>query len=228
MVLLSIGAVVIGAVIVAVAALGSGAANQVTGALIDPVDPTPKELWDGRSIGKADAPIQIVAYEDYQCPSCDLFSTQTEPQLITDYISKGLARLTYKDFAFIGQESLDAAVAARCAGEQGLFWPYHDYLFANQSAKENSGKLSAEFLKSIATKVGADVTAFSACVATDAPKQAVAADTTEGQNAGVKATPTLIVNGEVMQGVPGYQEFKAKLDAILANGGAVPSASASQ
>lgn len=225
---LSLAAVVVGAVIIGVVAIGSGAATKVVGGIAEPTDPTPKELWDGRSIGPANAPIQILMFEDYQCPSCEIFTTQTEPELVKDYVSKGLARLTFKDFAFLGPESIDAAVAARCAGVQGLFWPYHDYLFANQG-KENSGHLSADLLTTIATKVGADTTAWSACFADPAQKDAVGQDVAEGQAAGVEATPTLIVNGQLIRGVPGYRDLQAKLDEILASGAsAAPSASASQ
>lgn len=225
MALLSIGAVLIGVVVIAVALLSTGQVGPQSSALKDPVDGVPPQsLWDGRALGSKSAPVTLEAFEDFQCPACDMFSTQTEPQLIKDYITAGKLRLVYKDMAFIGQESLDAAVAARCAGDQGLFWPYHDYVFANQKG-ENKGYFSADFLRSIATKVGADVNAFNSCVGTQGPKDAVTAETKEGSGKGVVSTPTLFLNGQKIVGVPAYQDLKSAIDGILAgaSGSPVPS-----
>lgn len=222
MALLSIGAVVVGIVVIAVALLSTGQLGPQSTALKDPVDGIPaKSLWDGRALGSKTAPVTLEAFEDFQCPACDMFSTQTEPQLIKDYIADGKLRLVYKDMAFIGPESVDAAVAARCAGDQGLFWPFHDYVFANQKG-ENKGYVSADFLRSIATKVGADVNAFNACVGTQAPRDAVAAETKEGSDRGVVSTPTLFLNGQKIVGVPAYTDLKSAIDQILAGASESP------
>ncbi|MGZ4158725.1 MAG: DsbA family protein, partial [Bacteroidia bacterium] len=84
-------------------------------------------------------------WEDFQCPACGNFTRQIEPTIVDRYVVPGSVRLTFHDDAFIGQESLDAASAARCAGDQGKFWPYHDWLFANQNG-ENEGQFSRDRL----------------------------------------------------------------------------------
>lgn len=183
MVLLTGGAVLLGIVIVAFVMATSG--PNTSAALKAPTDPTPQNLWDGRAIGPKTAPATLLAFEDFQCPACDAFSTQMEPQLIRDYVSAGKLRIVYNDFAFIGQELTDAAVAARCAGDQNLFWPYHDYLFANQQG-ENKGGFSRDRLLQIADAVGVpDKATFTACLDTQAPKDGVKAETTDGQARGI-------------------------------------------
>ena len=96
----------------------------------------------------------------------------------------GTVRLVYRDYAFIDGgkpegESHQAAAAARCAGEQGKFWQYHDYLFENQKG-ENKGAFRRERLDQIAQAVGLDMTAYQSCMGGDAPEKAVQAETDGG------------------------------------------------
>jgi protein-disulfide isomerase len=112
-------------------------------------------------------------------------------------------------------ESLRAAVGARCAGDQGLFWPYHEWLFANQKG-ENQGHFSDAFLKAIAVAVGVpDMEKWAACTKDQAVADAAEAEKAEGTQRGVNGTPTLFVNGENV-GFPAYLDLKAKIDAIVA------------
>jgi protein-disulfide isomerase len=226
MVLLTGGAVLIGAVIVAFALVSSGQVSSgASGDLKTPPDPTPQSVWDGRAAGSAGAPATLVVYSDFQCPACDTFATKTSPELMKDYVVPGKLRIVYKDFAFIGQESTDAAVAARCAGDQGLFWPYHDYLFANQKG-ENEGTFNKDRLTQIARAVGVkDEATWSSCLGTQPPLDAVKAETQEGSGLGVSSTPTMFLDGEKIVGVPAYTDLAAKIDAIVA-GSPAPSGSA--
>ena len=222
-VLLTGAAALIGVVVIAFAMLSTGQVS--TAELKAPADPTPSSLWDGRAIGPASAPATLIVYEDFQCPACDAFTTQTEPQLVREYVEPGKLRIVYKDFLIIGPESLDAAVAARCAGDQGLFWPYHDYLFANQKG-ENKGAFKRDRLLAIGRAVGVDEAAFAACLDTQAPAQAAQAETSEGRAAGVDATPTMFLNGTKIRGVPPYVDLKAAIDAIVSGASPAPSAGA--
>src|SRR3989344_8242580 len=83
-------------------------------------------------LGSPNAPVTFVEFGDFQCPFCGRFYSTTEKELIEKYVKTGQVKLIWRDFAFLGQESFDSAVAARCAGEQGKFWEYHNYLFENQ------------------------------------------------------------------------------------------------
>jgi len=103
--------------------------------------------------GNPDAPITIILYVDFQCPYCEKFFTQTEQTALANYVKDGKVKLVSRDFAFLGEESLKAAEAARCAGDQGKFWEYHDYLFTHQKG-ENQGNFSSLNLKTYAKELG--------------------------------------------------------------------------
>ncbi|MEK7647106.1 MAG: thioredoxin domain-containing protein, partial [Patescibacteria group bacterium] len=92
-------------------------------------------------LGNPEAPVTVVEYSDFQCPFCGRFFHTTLSEFKENYIKTGQAKFIYRDFAFLGQESIDAAAAAKCAGDQGKFWDYHDYLFSHQSG-ENQGNFS--------------------------------------------------------------------------------------
>lgn len=203
MVLLSVGAVAVGLVVVLLASGVLGGKNGgSTGDLLIPIRPTPPELVDPtnpRAVGPADAPVTVEVWSDFQCPACGFFSRQIEPDLIEEYVRAGTVRLVYRDFAFIdggdaNGESQQSAAAARCAGEQGKFWQYHDYLMENQDG-ENEGAFRRERLDLIATAISLDPAAWGSCMGDDAPEQAVKAETDEGRTAGVASTPNLAING---------------------------------
>src|SRR5690349_9731716 len=96
--------------------------------------------------GKADAPVTVVEYADFQCPACGVFATTLEPGIVSDYIDTGKVRLVFHDFPLPQHaNAIAAAEAARSAGDQGAFWPYHDLLYAKQAEWENSSEPLALF-----------------------------------------------------------------------------------
>ena len=89
------------------------------------------DLGNSPVLGKADAPITIVEYSDFECPFCGRFFTQTIPSLKRDYVDTGKARFAYKQFPLtsIHPKAQGAAEASLCAHEQGKFWEMHDRMF---------------------------------------------------------------------------------------------------
>ena len=150
---------------------------------------------DGRTIGSPTAPVALDVWEDFQCPSCGNFSRTVEPVIIERYVATGKVKLTFHDFAFLGQESVDAASAARCAEQQGKFWEYQALVFANQNG-ENQGWFSRDRLEAFAAAAGLDTAAWSVCYDGGSQRQAVTDQTNAGHAAGVASTPTLAINGQ--------------------------------
>jgi protein-disulfide isomerase len=235
MVLITAAAVVVGLVVVVFASGVLNPAPASVGNLITPLQPTPVSLIDPtnpRAIGNPNAPVQMEIWSDFQCPACDEFVLNVEPTLVSQYVATGKVHLLYRDYAFIDSgaangESHQAAAAARCAGTK--FWPFHDYLFQNQSTTgENSGTFSAAFLSSVADAVGVDRVAYDACMANGAAATVaeVNAETAQGTAAGVHQTPTISLNGKLMAG--GAQPISALGPAIdaLIPAGWTPAASA--
>lgn len=86
-------------------------------------------------LGNANAKVTLIEFSDYECPFCEKHYTQTELQLKSEYIDKGLVKMYYRDFPLsqIHKGAQKGAEATRCAGDQGKYWEYHDLIFQNQS-----------------------------------------------------------------------------------------------
>ena len=75
-----------------------------------------READDPMALGREDAPVVMINYSEFQCPFCGKFARDTEPTLVRDYVDKGILRIEWRDFPYLGQESLTAAQAGRAAG----------------------------------------------------------------------------------------------------------------
>ena len=114
-----------------------------------------------------------------------------------EYVENGTLRVEWRDFPYLGQESLNAAVAARAAQEQGKFWEYHELLYRNPS-----GGFSVEKLLGLANEAGLDVERFEEDLSSpDRYTKVVAEDFREGQERGISGTPTFVINGQVIAGL---------------------------
>ncbi len=150
-------------------------------------------------IGNPAAPVTIVAYSDYQCPNCRQFATEILPWLEQTWMARGVVRVVYRDFPVRGPESVDAALAAQCAGDQDRFWDMHDRLFGAQSG-ENVGTFTRDNLHAIAAAVGLDVDAYDACMAGERYRARVDASAAAARAQGFEGTPTYLINGRKTQG----------------------------
>lgn len=225
---ISLAAIIIGfVVIVALIGITGGLGNDGTSmpaVAASDIAPPAQELRQGRSVGDPNAPVRIDVYEDFQCPACGLYTERIEPLLMAGPVADGTAFVTIKDFPFLGQESLDAAVAARVAEDlEGKFWDFHGLLFHNQHG-ENQGAFSRDRLADMAVLAGLDRQAFLDGLDDPAYPPAVEAEHAQGVELGVSSTPTLVVNGQLLRGVPTWDDLSA-LIAEAAAGGADPVAS---
>jgi protein-disulfide isomerase len=156
-------------------------------------------------LGNAGAPVTIVEYGDYQCPFCTRYFSQIQPTIKSQYLDTGKAKMVFRDFPFLGPESLAAANAAQCAEDQGKLWNYHDALYtakisdeAQNANAENDGFFTrAEFLK-LAGQVGLNQQTFASCLDGNQHANDVAAEKAAAVAAGVGSTPTTVVNGKMV------------------------------
>lgn len=166
---------------------------------------------DSNKISTPSAKLTIVEFGDYQCPACKA-AYPTVKRILTDYKDK--INFVYRHFSFLGQESTWAAEAAECAGDQGKFWEYNNYLYENQQS-ENQGAFSKDNLKNFAKVLQLSETEFNLCLDTDKYLNKVLNDTADGRALGINSTPTFFLNGEKIVGVIQYEEFKRRLDEKL-------------
>lgn len=177
---------------------------------------------DPRGIGAVDAPIVLHEWTDFRCPYCGAFSTDTLPVLLEEYVETGKVRLEIHDAALVGGEnSILIAVAARAAGELGLYFEYYDAIY-QASAKSDSPKaeFSVEQLVGIAETVGVpDIARFTEDLSSEELRAGVLQETAEAQQIGVTGVPFFATTGcgQVTSGAQPIDSFRQMLDTAIAD-----------
>ena len=172
------------------------------------ITPVPRPKAQGMAMGDSTAPVKIDVWEDFQCPSCLEFTDTVEPQIMTNLIATGKIYYVFHNYPFIddrvnGTESHQAANAAMCAADQSRFWDYHDMLFKNQDPNgENLGAFVNKRLVAFAQALGLDMNKFNQCFNANTFKAKIDQDKADGDKAGVNGTPSVFVNGKIVN--PGY------------------------
>ncbi|MFQ6057629.1 MAG: DsbA family protein [Anaerolineae bacterium] len=169
--------------------------------------------------GDPDAPITIVEYSDYQCPWCGRHAREVLPLLDVAYVRTGKVRYIYKDFVIFGPLSERVSQLAECAGEQGLYWPMHDWLFRAQRAWVRRPNPEQIILDG-AAELGLDAEALKGCTDSGKYLAEVRADTDEAGRAGGRGTPAFMVNGRLLTGFQPWERFQAVIEQLLAEKGA--------
>ncbi|MGA9529939.1 MAG: thioredoxin domain-containing protein [Terriglobales bacterium] len=157
------------------------------------------EAGNDPRLGAANAPVQIVEFADYECPYCQQVNADLG-RLREQFGNK--VSLVYKDFP-LPMHSLaqKAAEAARCAGVQGKFWEFHDYLFETK-------RLQTTYLKEEARTLKLDTDRFDKCLQTGEQRDIVKKDSEEGQQLGLEGTPSFFINGHFMSGAISYAKLR--------------------
>ncbi|HZS74732.1 MAG TPA: DsbA family protein [Candidatus Nitrosotalea sp.] len=142
------------------------------------------------SRGADSAQINIVEFGDFQCPFCEKFFQETEPQLMKDYINTGKVKFYFEGIEFVGPDSLTLGQGSWCANEQGKYYEYHDQIYSNQG-RENSGWGTPDKVKVLASGIsGLDTKKFNSCLDSKKYESQVQELTLFAQKAGVTGTPT--------------------------------------
>jgi protein-disulfide isomerase len=204
-------AIVVVVALVLVNSLRDGNDGQ---ALVIPTAPAAEVASAGRTKGDPNAPVTVLAFGDYQCPACGIFAREIEHQLIADFVATGQVYYQYEEFAFLGQESTDAAKAAVCADQQGKYWDYHRTLYFNQHG-EGQGAFSRSRLNQMADAVGLDRGAFNSCMSDPQTAAEVQRMYNEGRANGIDSTPSFLINGTKVSGA-NYAPLRAAIEAELA------------
>lgn len=178
-----------------------------------------RDADDPTALGAVDAPVVMVSWSDYRCPYCGSFARDTEPELVERFVDAGVLRIEWRDFAYLSEESRIAARAARAAGEQGMFWEFHDAVFADQ-ASGAPGALDEEHVLVLAEQLGLDLDRFAEDLASERVAALVEADMQEGLTLGVSGTPAFLINGEPVVGAQPTEVFVDVIERAAARAGA--------
>jgi protein-disulfide isomerase len=157
--------------------------------------------------GPKAAPVTLVEFADYECPYCQKITPELQ-KLEKEYA--GRLAVVYKDFPLpMHHTSQKAAEAARCAGEQGKFWEYHDVLFYSKQTQISDLKADARVLR-------LDGDRFDKCLDDGAEAANVKNDLEEAHQLGLTGTPSFFVNGHFFSGAADYAVLKEMVDMQLA------------
>lgn len=185
----------------------------------EPVAPGKVSVSDTASgaLGAADAPVTVVEFTDYQCPFCRRFHDATWPDLKKKYIDSGKVRFLVRDMPLsFHAQALPAAIASRCAAQQGKFWPVYEALSGQETLSD------AVVHKGVAA-AGVTLEVYEKCRKDPAITQAIDADIADAERIGVNGTPGFLIaqkkdgklEGMLMLGAQPLAAFSARIDALL-------------
>ncbi len=174
-------------------------------------------------IGSLNAPVTIAFWSDYQCPFCKQFETTIFPQIVSKYVDTGKVRIVFKDFQFLGPDSLIAAEIGRAVWQAypDKFYAWRQAMYQNQGPENHNTDPNGEttYLNVTKSIPGIDITKIETLLAQNktAYDTAIAADQAEGQQFGIQGTPSFIVgNGNALVvGGGTLQQFSQLIDAGL-------------
>lgn len=158
------------------------------------------------------ATVTLVEFGDYQCPACGAYHPLVK-RLLTDF--SGKINFVFRDFPL--SQHANASItsnAVEAAGLQGKYWQMHDKIYENQSEWSNSTD-AMTILIGYAKNLGLNVEQFGKDIDSPAVKDKVQKGISDGNLAGINATPTFFVNGLKLDNPGSYDEFKKTIQQAL-------------
>lgn len=174
---------------------------------------------EGMVLGEPRAEVRLLEFADLQCPVCKAYSEETLPQVIENQVRSGEAKLDYRAFTIIDENSIPAAEAAVAAGKQGRGWSFVEIFYRNQG-EEGTDYVSDEFLTAIARAAKVpDIERWNSDRKSAAVKAEVEEATAEAQRLGFGGTPSFAIEGPGTGGLEaiGTPRSAGDLESAVAN-----------
>lgn len=166
----------------------------------------------GYDKGNPAAPVVVVEFSDFGCPYCGVFALETFPALDREFIRTGKVYFKYVPFVMgMFPNASEATRAAECAGEQNLFWPMYDRLFAAQSEWKGARSPDTAFER-YAAGIGLDHSRFAECYGRGEKHPRTSRANDAADRLGVRVTPSFLVNGQPVEGALPLADFRRVLD----------------
>nr|WP_153732254.1 thioredoxin domain-containing protein [Sporosarcina obsidiansis] len=156
-------------------------------------------------VGEASAPVEIVEFGDYKCPSCKDFNDQLFPLIQEQFVKTGKAKFYFMNYSFIAPDSTTAAQFAETVYKElgnETFWAFHHLLFANQPTSEQAIVFTDEVLEKMLMEVASEEEASQVMAAhsDNKGKDAWEKDMKTAKNLGISSTPTIFIGGKEFKG----------------------------
>ena len=198
---------------VLVAALVAGVALYVASTSGGGVtaDESELDLASQPRLGAADAPVQLVFFEDFLCPHCGTFTETVVPRIEREFVTTGTASIHFVNFVVIGPEAERIAHVGECVAAQGSdgFWAFEKAAFRSQAGltERRAIELAKEYVN------GIDAPSLDRCVEGDERLDDVRADVATAQRLGLTGTPSVLVDGTQVD--PTYESIARAIGAAL-------------
>lgn len=182
------------------------------------------EGWISRAtLGNPEAVVTVQAWEDFLCPACQQWASTIEPRLEEEFVKPGLVKLEFRQFPLNihAPGAQMSAMATECAADQEAFWPYHDRVF-QEAARSGQAGTTLDRLVGYAQDLDLDVDQFRNCMTSQTHRGAVDASVNEAVALGLSSTPSILVNGKVMENPFDYNELSGEINRLLEAAGVTP------
>jgi protein-disulfide isomerase len=192
---------------------GDGSLEEVS-AVESFLDGIPQQ---GLVLGKSSAPVELIEFGDLQCPVCKEYSEEILPDVIESRVKSGEAKIDFRNYTIISEESIPAGAAAIAAGAQGRGWNFIELFYRNQG-QERSGYVTDEFLTSVAKGAGVkDIAKWNKERKDPKTIKEVEATFAEAQKFGFNGTPSFAIKGPSTNGVelPGSLETPGEFEEAI-------------
>lgn len=227
-VLVIIAAFLIGVLITKVSYLeknqgtATGSSEQVTIGDEQPqieVDIKDVDIKNEPYIGDANAPVVMAYWLDFQCPFCQRFEQDTLPTLIEKYVNTGKLKIVFKDFQFLGEDSITAGLAENAVWEIApeSYQAWHKAMYEKQDAENGGWGKKEDIIALTRTIPGIDADQVSALMdqKRDAYQKELDDDNQEGTKFGVSGTPGFVIGDQSVSGAQPTSTFTQLIDALL-------------
>lgn len=163
------------------------------------------------SLGSLSPQATIIEFGDFACP----FSKESAPIIkkLTE-ANQAKLKIVWRDY-LRNSDSIDLALAARCAGEQGNFWQMHDVLFDNQDNLTTADADRPNKLIALAATLGLDTTKFSSCLTDRKYLSQIQKDYQDGNSLQIVGTPSWFVGGYSFHGALSEQKFRELIGGLI-------------
>jgi protein-disulfide isomerase len=185
-------------------------------------DPVKVDIKGAYAIGRADAPVTMIAFIDYQCPFCKSFDVATYPRIKQEFIDTGKVRFVVRDLPLeaLHPRAQKAAEATHCSADQGKYWEMREKLIVNTEALEAAAVIG------YAREIGLQVDVFKNCLDGGKHAATVRRSVDQARELGIGGTPTFVigkgsgdlVTGVKMVGALPYGNFDEKIRELLRGG----------
>ena len=196
--------------------------KQLTEEQVKPTQISMETFFENSSpiLGNPDAAITLIEFGDYQCHFCNVYFHNTEHKIFENYVMTGKVNVIFKDYTIIGPDSVVAAHASHCAGEQGKFWEFHNTLYNNWDGEE-TGWAGQENIVRFAQENNLNVNQFIDCNNDLKYQKLISNSNSDAKSLGITGTPAFYIismeNQQVqtVQGAQPYEVFERIFNSML-------------